>query len=80
MEAVHKRIYSDFDLGLAAHQHRKMAAWDSAHSKNLLQIKKAWANRGETKYQLVGDNLDKTVFLHIGSDCDPCIINTIETF
>lgn len=31
------------------------------NSENLLQIKEAWANGGETKYQLVGDNWDKNI-------------------
>lgn len=46
-------------LGLAVHPqtlHRKLPTWESTFSENLLQIKEAWANGGETKYQLVGDN------------------------
>lgn len=51
-------------LGLAVHPqtlHRKLATWESTLSENLLQIKEAWANGGETKYQLVGDNWDKNI-------------------
>lgn len=51
-------------LGLAVHPqtlHRKLATWESTLSENLLQIKEAWANGGETKYQLEGDNWDKNI-------------------
>lgn len=51
-------------LGLAVHPqtlHRKLATWESSLSEDLLQIKRAWENGGDTKYQLVGDNWDKNI-------------------
>lgn len=39
----------------------KLASWINKLDEEIIQLRKEWAEGGQTKYQLVGDNWDKNI-------------------
>ncbi|KAL3831302.1 hypothetical protein ACJMK2_023072, partial [Sinanodonta woodiana] len=48
-------------IGICTHPQTKLNSWQNKLDQEILDIKNKWADEGNTKFQLVGDNWDKNI-------------------